>query len=638
MSNPLYFSASTLISWKEFAIFAIISLFFVLLLSLLVNIFLEFYDSFGSYLWFDQNISKCNVYDENYVEEIWIKYRSSKFGKLILPPSCIRQIERKENRKRGNSFIDSMQKTQKLIKRVYKAALFKTSTESTKEKLHWFLDFEQFRLYEGSVSGIMTPLLCFINSKSGGQQGLYFKEQLEKLLNPYQIVDLFQFPNPLPVLQEYSKLPKMKILIAGGDGTISWILDSIDLVECWKESAEDSKPEIAILPIGTGNDLANELGWLNAMEDSVLPRFLEKVLKSQKCYLDRWKLSILPLSATSPNKADEKISHPVPTKNFQNYLGIGVDAQIVLQFHLLRNRNPQFFFHAYVNKLFYGIMGWREIWKQTCENLPKNIELYHDGKKIHLPSDTQGIVFLNISSYGGGSILWAEPKDELAPTILPANRLLEDNFDHSLDSMDDYFVKSPAPLSRMYSRDGSEADVNLDLVENMKDGAIYSSEEEGSENGIDKLQTPRLFHDKKLFQSRSMEPEMRKRVFQKVSVSDGLLEVVVVRSSFELAQVKLGITSCLKLCQGQEFELVVRQSVPIQIDGEPWIQPPCKLGIKLLHSEDSRKAIMCKPVPEEINVDVLLETLECIQKQQIITKFQSDKIVGEYIHRIQAKN
>ena len=190
----------------------------------------------------------------------------------------------------------------------------------------------------------------------------------------------------------------------------------------------------------------------------------------------------------------------------------------------------------------------------------------------------------------------------------------------------------------MYSRDGSEADVNLDLVENMKDGAIYSSEEEGSENGIDKLQTPRLFHDKKLFQSRSMEPEMRKRVFQKVSVSDGLLEVVVVRSSFELAQVKLGITSCLKLCQGQEFELVVRQSVPIQIDGEPWIQPPCKLGIKLLHSEDSRKAIMCKPVPEEINVDVLLETLECIQKQQIITKFQSDKIVGEYIHRIQAKN
>lgn len=43
------------------------------------------------------------------------------------------------------------------------------------------------------------------------------------------------------------------ILVAGGNGTLARILDIV--------SGFDRSPPVAILPIGTGNDLSRVLGW-----------------------------------------------------------------------------------------------------------------------------------------------------------------------------------------------------------------------------------------------------------------------------------------------------------------------------------------------------------------------------------------
>lgn len=129
--------------------------------------------------------------------------------------------------------------------------------------------------------------------------------------------------------------------------------------------------------------------------------------------------------------------------------------------------------------------------------------------------------------------------------------------------------------------------------------------------------------------------EGARKVYKKVAIDDGLLEVVAVKSSFELAQVKLGITSCQKLLQGDAFEVVVHKAIPMQIDGEPWIQNPGKISLSLLFEEQTRKALMCRPVPSEANIDLLIECLEKIQNQQIITKFQTEKILKEYVHLVQ---
>jgi hypothetical protein len=40
-------------------------------------------------------------------------------------------------------------------------------------------------------------------------------------------------------------------------------------------------------------------------------------------------------------------------------------------------------------------------------NLPNDITLIADGVEVPLPADSQGIILLNIDSYGGGVPLWA---------------------------------------------------------------------------------------------------------------------------------------------------------------------------------------------------------------------------------------
>ncbi len=56
-------------------------------------------------------------------------------------------------------------------------------------------------------------------------------------------------------LQLFRNVANLIILVCGGDGTVGWILSSIDALKI------QPPPPVAILPIGTGNDLARTLHW-----------------------------------------------------------------------------------------------------------------------------------------------------------------------------------------------------------------------------------------------------------------------------------------------------------------------------------------------------------------------------------------
>ena len=54
----------------------------------------------------------------------------------------------------------------------------------------------------------------------------------------------------------------MRILAAGGDGTVAWVLKTV------RELDLQPEPGVAVMPLGTGNDLSLSFGWGNTFMQS----------------------------------------------------------------------------------------------------------------------------------------------------------------------------------------------------------------------------------------------------------------------------------------------------------------------------------------------------------------------------------
>ena len=65
------------------------------------------------------------------------------------------------------------------------------------------------------------------------------------------------------------------------------------------------------------------------------------------------------------------------------------------------------------------------------------------------------------------------------------------------------------------------------------------------------------------------------------NVGDGLVEAVATFGVAHLAAIRLGFGHSRRLAQGSVIEVVLREALPVQVDGEPWLQPPAVIRMEL---------------------------------------------------------
>ncbi|RWS29728.1 diacylglycerol kinase epsilon-like protein [Leptotrombidium deliense] len=256
-------------------------------------------------------------------------------------------------------------------------------------------------LNEIETSSDWRPLVVITNRKSGNNDGHKILRAFHYLLNPAQVIDLSESPLETALewcqmLEKYEKNVKVRILIAGGDGTIGWVLNAIEKLKL------DPKPLIAILPLGTGNDLSRVLGWGTSFSpDTQMKDVLRNLQTASVTELDRWEVKFSHLRRS--------FSLPLRAKSLymNNYFSVGVDALVALNFHQTRESALyRLLGNRILNKFLYLSYGTKDVLERKCSLLNEKIRLFMDGKRIELPQ-LESIVVLNIPSWGGGANIWS---------------------------------------------------------------------------------------------------------------------------------------------------------------------------------------------------------------------------------------
>ncbi|XP_072278138.1 diacylglycerol kinase zeta isoform X1 [Pyxicephalus adspersus] len=252
---------------------------------------------------------------------------------------------------------------------------------------------------------LMKPVLVFVNPKSGGNQGIKILQSFMWYLNPRQVFDLSQ-GGPREALEMYRKVPSLRILACGGDGTVGWILSVLDQLHLFPS------PPVAILPLGTGNDLARTLNWGGGYTDEPLSKILSHIEEGTVVQLDRWNLEV----ERNPDACDEDwgegATNKLPLDVFNNYFSLGFDARVTLEFHESREANPEKFNSRFRNKMFYAGTAFSDFLTGSSRDLAKHIRVECDGQDLTAKIQElklQCLVFLNIPRYCAGTMPWGNP-------------------------------------------------------------------------------------------------------------------------------------------------------------------------------------------------------------------------------------
>uniref|UniRef100_A0A0M3HRS9 Diacylglycerol kinase n=1 Tax=Ascaris lumbricoides TaxID=6252 RepID=A0A0M3HRS9_ASCLU len=317
---------------------------------------------------------------------------------------------------------------------------------------------ESMTLPSGITASSWRPLFVLVNPRSGGAEGFATLQAFRRYLHPVQVINI-DYVSVNTALRWIETNPQINcyVLVAGGDGTISLVLDAMRSLQ--------RQPPVAILPLGTGNDLSRVLGWGSGHSGSIeFSKFYRAV-----------------------HFFGEFITGVI------NFAGM----------QSTRSSIPRAFSSRLLNKLLFFTYGTKDVLEHACADLEKKVELIVDGTIIELPP-LEGITILNIPCWGAGVRPWPDLPD------------MPQSTDDSKFSFHIYW-------------------------------------------------TPLTWNSLKQFASPTFSEKF---------------EVFGVRSSFHIAQMQMGVSQSIPLAQGRSLKLrIFGSALPMQCDGEAWMQHPGTLNI-----------------------------------------------------------
>ena len=244
--------------------------------------------------------------------------------------------------------------------------------------------------------------LFLINPIAGAHAGKKIAAELERGLHVRGLSKHVVFTDPEHLETQVLSLAPGRdlIVVAGGDGTVSAVARILGTL--------DRPPPLAILPLGTGNDLARSLGWWEVWNQGGLDHFRSGISAGKVEAMDLWSCG--------------------EDSRFIGYAGFGLDARIVESVSQLRTKRFCHNLGKRWNQFLYVAVGLKHMLSIKLKFGSTEMDVCFFDKKgntnqIRLRHhDT--LILSNIEYYAGGGSLssascWSDGKLEayVIPTV-----------------------------------------------------------------------------------------------------------------------------------------------------------------------------------------------------------------------------
>jgi diacylglycerol kinase family enzyme len=244
--------------------------------------------------------------------------------------------------------------------------------------------------------------LFIINPMAGGHAGKKIAAELKRGLHVRDFRKHVVFTDPEHLETQILSLASGRdlIVVAGGDGTVSAIACILGTL--------DRPPPLAIMPLGTGNDLARSLGWWKVWNHGSLDYFWSGISAGKVEAMDLWSCE--------------------EDSRFIGYAGFGLDARVVESVSKIRMKRFCHNFGKRWNQFLYVAVGMKYILSIMLKFGSTEMDVCFFDKKGNMNQirlrDHAALILSNIEHYAGGGALssvscWSDGKLEayVIPTV-----------------------------------------------------------------------------------------------------------------------------------------------------------------------------------------------------------------------------